>query len=740
VLAARLEPTGSVVPDVCWSLLLVAATAAAARWARPWTVVWASGVTMVAGVPSAWAVLGLLGLAGAAVSTVRPAWRWWSVPAALAALVGLVHLPELRFHGGTALVAAVALVPLLASGFRHADRPVRRAAAVGTAVGLAAVLALAGIAALAVWTSAPDLDRAASSARTGLDLAQAGRTTEAVASFDSAAVGFSEASDSLRGPLLSASSWVPVLAQHVTAVRTAAASGASLSEAAAEVSTRAETSPDLVRDGRVDVEWIRATTPSAQSSADSLAGALADLQAVRSPWLLGPLAEPLDELIGELGDAAPSARTGADLLEVAPELLGVDGPRRYLVLATNLAEARYQGGFVGGYVELEVLDGRVDVVASGKASDLTPFLERSPVGPVGDAAYRDRYGAFAPERYFTNATASPDAATNGAVAAEVYGRLTGRPVDGVVIIDAAGLAALLRVTGPVQVPGVSTPISAENVEDFLHRDQYLEFDERSGERTEALGEVAEAVVDALTTRGLPGPRALADAVSPAVERGDLQFWFRDAPVQSIVERTSVAGRFVPLPGRDLLSVRSSNLNANKIDGFASRTVDYRVTYDPTSGSVSSVVEVAVTNTAPATGLPGILIGIDSRPPGTNRMLLTVWSPQSLGAATVDGVPASVGTQPDGALLSHTVRLAVPPGATQTVRFELSGRIDVGPTYRLVTYQQPAVTPDVVDVAVSSTDGSIPAPTPGLTIVDGVATGQLPPAWRTDTSVTFDPGT
>lgn len=122
------------------------------------------------------------------------------------------------------------------------------------------------------------------------------------------------------------------------------------------------------------------------------------------------------------------------------------------------------------------------------------------------------------------------------------------------------------------------------------------------------------------------------------------------------------------------------------------------------------------------------------------MLLTVWSPQSLGAATVDGVPVPVGTQPDGALQSHTVRLAVPPGATQTVRFELSGRIDVGPTYRLVTYQQPAVSPDVTTVAVAASDGSVPAPSPGLTVVDGVATGQLPSVWRTDTSVTFGPGT
>ena len=738
VLAAGPAPTGTAVGDVLWGLILVAAVAAASRSAAPWTIVWTSGVALVAAVPSVWAVAGLVGLAGAAASVARPAWRFWSTPAALSALLALVHLPPLRFHGGSALVAAVALAPILISGLRSAGHRSRRLtlAALGVLGGI--VLVAGVVAGVTVLSAAPDLDTASSAARSGLELARDGRTAEAVADFERAAAGFDAAAASFDGPWVSVTSIVPVLAQHVDAVRVAAEAGGSLSVAAAEVSARAESSPDLVVDGRVDLDWIRSSTEPASASADALESAFRDLTAVRSPWLLAPLAAPLDDLVAELDDTAPSARTAADLLGVTPDLLGASAPKRYLVLATNLAEARYLGGFVGGYVELEAVDGRLEVVASGKASDLTPLLEQQAV-PVGDAAYRDRYGAFAPERYLTNATATPDAATNGAIAAEVYGRLTGRPVDGVIVIDAAGLAALLRVTGPVQVAGVAEPITADNVEAFLHRDQYLEFDRRSGERTEALGDVAESVVDALTSRGLPGPRALADAVAPAVDRGDLQFWFRDPAAQEIVERTPVAGRFGPVPGWDLLSVRSSNLNANKIDGFARRAVDYRVSYDPGTGRVSSVVEVTITNSAPSSGLPDILIGIDSRPPGTNRMLLTVWTPQSLVSATVDGATSSSSTQPDGGLQSHTVRLAVPPGATQVVRFELSGRIDLGPTYRLVTYQQPAVTPDATSVAVSSSDGSLPEPSPGLTVVDGVASGQLPPAWRTDTSVTFDPG-
>lgn len=721
-----------------WSVTLAAIVVLAAGRAQPWTLVWATGVALVAGVPSWWVFASVIGLGLAAAAVLRPPWRPLLMPASVGALATLLHLPSLRFFGAEGLIAAVAIAPLLVSALVHSSPRTRRnTMTVGGVVAIALVV-ISVIVGVVVFSAAPEIDAGATAAQRGLSEARAGATDEASASFDAAAESFGAASSTLSTPLLFGAAFVPVLAQNVQAVRTATESGESLSAAAREASVVASSSPDLLRDGQVDLSWLRSTAPVVRASSDSLNSALASLTSVRSPWLLGPLATPLDTLLGDLESSVLSAQTGADLLGVAPDLLGSPAPKRYLVLATNLAEARYHGGFVGGYVELEVTDGQFAVVASGKASDLTPFLELANID-VGDAAYRERYGGYAPERYFQNATATPDGAINAEVAAEVYGELTQRAIDGVVIIDPAGLAALLRITGPVVVDGVAEPITADGVEAFLHRDQYLLYDERNPERSEVLGRVAEAVVEALTSRTLPGPRALSQALAPAFDRGNIQFWFRDPQVQDVIERTPTAGRFVPELGHDLLSVRSANLNANKIDGFARRDVEYRVEFDPGTGSVTSEVEVTVVNDAPSSGLPDYLIGVDSRPPGTNRMLLTIWTPQSLESATVDGSPVEVSNQPDAGLASYTVRIAVPPGATQTVRFALSGRIDVGSTYRLVTYQQPAVTPDVVDVAVSATDGAQPQPSVGFTVVDGVASGQLPPTWRTDTAVTFGSG-
>ena len=713
------------------------AVAIAARTAGPWSVLWATGVALVAAVPSWWVCAAVAGLAGAALGVVRPGRYPVAVPSALAALVTLANLPVFQTNGLSAAVTVVALTPLMISGVTRLDRRRRRRVLIVLGLTAAAVFAVGAVAVATVAGIAPTLDAAASSARTGLDQARSGSTEQALVSFDQAAGGFEEAAAVLDRPSLVPAAFVPVLAQHVEAVRVAAGSGAALSGTAATASGIASSSPDLLRDGQVDLGWLESTAPAVRSSADALTVAETDLGSVRSPWLLGAIGEPLDDLRSEVAGAAPSARTGAELLEVAPGLLGASGPRRYLVLATNLAEARYHGGFIGGYVEIEVVDGRFDVAASGKASDLTPFLEGSDL-QVGDEDYRARYGSYSPERYFMNATASPDGAVNARIAAQVYGGLTGRPVDGVVIIDAAGLAALLRLSGPVEVAGVEGPVSADNVEAFLHRDQYLEFDERNPDRSEALGNVSEAVVEALTSRTLPGPRALSDALAPAFDRGSIQFWFADPEVQEVVERTPASGRFAAEPGADLLSVRSSNLNANKIDGFATRVIDHDVEFDPGTGAVSSSVEVTVTNAAPPGGLPNYLIGVESRPPGTNRMLLTVWTGLELDGVTVDGSPVEVSTQSDRGVPTYTIRVTLPPGSTQVARFELRGRIDAGPTYRLVTYQQPAVNEDAITLSVSGSSGFTPVVPAGFSEVDGAVRGQLPPRWRTQTDVPFVP--
>ena len=69
----------------------------------------------------------------------------------------------------------------------------------------------------------------------------------------------------------------------------------------------------------------------------------------------------------------------------------------------------------------------------------------------------------------------------------------GRPIDGIVALDVPALSRLLSVTGPVVVPGLPAPVSADNAATVLLHDLYEGIPAGGGadqgDRYERIGEV-----------------------------------------------------------------------------------------------------------------------------------------------------------------------------------------------------------------------------------------------------------
>ena len=80
-----------------------------------------------------------------------------------------------------------------------------------------------------------------------------------------------------------------------------------------------------------------APTLASLKAAEETRSIIAD---VRSPWLLQPIDDKLDELDAELSDSIPWVKVAADALGVVPQLLGSEGPRRYLLQFATPGEAR----------------------------------------------------------------------------------------------------------------------------------------------------------------------------------------------------------------------------------------------------------------------------------------------------------------------------------------------------------------------------------------------------------------
>jgi hypothetical protein len=580
------QPTTVAPIDAFWCAAFAAGVAAAGSRARPWAWVWVAGVALLAAVGAPPAVIACAGaavVAGLAGGLLRdPPPILGAIAAGLAAQA-LLRLSSFGFFGAPTLVGLVAVTPLLVSALRHSSTAVRRivGCALAGALGFLAVVAFGG----AALSARSQLDQGVAQARRGLDAVRKGDQAGSASALQESTASFTSAHDSLSAPWALAVRAVPIAAQQATALTQAADLGADLARTGSVTTSQANYRELRAAKGTIDLVKLRAMQQPIATSADALHDAQRRIEGIDSGWLVTPIASPLASLRDDIDREVDEVDLARDALAVAPDLLGGSGTKRYLVLFTNPAEARFLGGFVGAFAELTATDGKVtlgDTTVEGKFNDTLEAQQRQiTISPE----LQQRYQRYDPARYLQNLTVSPDLPTDAALVREIYPQISGQPVDGIIVADPYALAGLLQLTGPVAVEGLAQPLSAQNAVEYLLKGQYTTGGPNS-ERKERLGESARSTFEALTSRDLPGPSSIGAALGPALAGGHLQFITFDDTSNALLERLGTIRRFDPQPGHDYFSLRHANANPNKIDPYLRRRVDYDVTYAPASGAVN----------------------------------------------------------------------------------------------------------------------------------------------------------
>jgi hypothetical protein len=638
----------------------------------------------------------------------------------LLANAALWYTDDLHMALTTACAVAGATV-LVGSGFGAMRRGPRRV----TLVPLLAALALTVVGVLGVVVggllAASDLTAGTSSARSALASVENGDTESARLSLESASEHL-ERADRVLAPATVAARLVPSLAQHVRALDVSLTESRRITDAADDL--LATTDYDKLRyQGRIDVDQLSDLAPGARHVNRVLADATVRLDAARSAWLIPPLRDRVDELSAKVSDVGEASDLAADVLAVAPGLFGGDGDRRYLVVFLTPAELRGGGGFVGSYAELTARDGRLDLTESGPIRDLIyhgEFGERTISGP---ADYLRRYGRFRPADYIQDVTYSPNFPSNAQVLAELYPQAGGSEVDGVIGVDPAGLAAVLQLTGPVQVEGYDQELTAENAEDLLLRDQYVKFDPAQDgddeapvgdqERKDFLAEATRATFEKLTSSSLPAPAEIGRVLGPAARGRHLQVWSPQQAEQRLFERIDADSTLDIARGDDGFQVAQHNAGNNKLDAYLRREIDYQATVDPSNGQLTGTLRITLHNEVPLplSALPvAVWANRSGAPGGTNVTWLSVFTPHQVTEATIDGKPLELGADEEVGLNAYdTPFFRIPQGGSVTIELQLTGALDLADGYRLRVMPQPVANRDRLTVAVRPTSRSLVGP-------------------------------
>ena len=731
------SPTGTTGTD----LVLVGALGGLVTWlgaSAPWWALMASaGIALMGALPGPFVLIAL-----ATIAFTGSAWIGWDranqpiVRAAIAAVVVQVslRLEWNEFFLFSGIVAAAAMGVIGISGYVRRRRYVRRRVMWG-AIGVAAAAVVAvgglGVAAAQARTTARDgylglLD--------GLEYLQDGKVTEANAALRQAADDLDDANSTLDSPLTQLARFVPGIAQNRDIGVDVLADASAAAASAATTLQFVDLDQLTVDNGVIDIGALAALEPPLSDLETTVSELRDTLEGARSDWLVAPVQSRLHTAIRRAEQAAHQAEATAAFARLGPALLGADEPRTYLLAFVNNAEARGMGGLMGNWSEITVDNGRLEVTNSGRTADLQvdaldtlqlkqsdEYLQR--YGPYGAV-----YGDGVAQKYWSNVTIPADMPSVGDTMAQMYETATGRALDGVFVIDPAGIAGLMEITGPVDLPDIGQRIDADNAQEFLTLGQY-EYAEN--EREDLLTAVTDATVDNVLHSTLPRPQQMAPAIAPAVLDGHISAWATRPAEQQLLE---LVGMDAALPrvgaaGADALAVVSNNAGGNKIDSFLERTIEYRPVVNQQTGEAEAALRISLTNNAPTTGYDDYVIGnLLDLPIGANRMLLEVYTRLGVDAARLDGEDIAPYTLPELGYYVHSSMVDIPPGETVVVEFDLSGDLQRG-GYQLLYRPQPLPNPDTLTAEAKTTGGDTIFDYEGILERRSVLSADGVKAWR-----------
>lgn len=699
-------PTGRPLVDATLLGIAVAGVVYAAASAPWWLLVIAAGAALTVAINPVAMVVAALALGLALYIGVRRR----NLPELRAVSAGLTFnalaWAELEgfFFGLTAIIGCVAALAVFIVGIRRRPRTIRRRA--WTIVGLTgAVAVVAGVGlGIAGASARSSLARGQQLAEQGISALNEGDFALAAERLEQSAASLQRADNQLSRPWALPAALVPVVSQHRSAALDLTGVGAT---AIAEVGAALrQIDPDRLRvtAGQIDLQSVRALAEPFQRVDAALDEVGRALLRADSPWLVPPVGDALASVSDEVAENAPRVDNAVTAAELAPQLLGGDGPRRYLALFTTPAEARGLGGFPGNYAELTFDDGRIAMTEFGRVADLERIDQEIGTSLSEPTQFLELYGGFGFDNgqgkvgtaAWRNLTMTPHFPWVAQVAVDLYGQETGVELDGVLVLDVFVIEALLQYTGPIDLPSVGQQLNADNAAEFLLSGQYEFTGEDNPDRIDALEEAARATIDQLLAGSLPEPTTLARDLGPLAAERRLLVWTDDEAEQSLLRRVGLLGEIPPHAGRDGWSFAVNNAGGSKIDTYLRRRATYTSMIDAETGDTIATLRIELRNTAPAAGPPNYVIGNSfGFPPGTSRLYATFYSPLHVTAASINGETWGLRPAVEAGWRTYSNFLTIGPGDTVVIELQLRGHLERPD--EMEVWEQPLSTPlEIVD--------------------------------------------
>ena len=299
---------------------------------------------------------------------------------------------------------------------------------------------------------------------------------------------------------------------------------------------------------------------------------------------------------------------GLNVIKSIPFFVGMDAPRNFLILFQNDKELRPTGGFMTAYSIMRVDKGKFSPIASEDIYNLDAKYKPTVPAPEPLIKYIKGPYVLSQNLRLRDMNWSPDFGSsmiNFTTAASDAGA---PEIDGIIAVDTQVLVNILKVLGPVGVPGFGTystnedaeckcPQVIHELESFADVEGPIVWDPVSGEivykpknadnRKKIIGPLMNSIV--ASALGAPTEKYpfLFSAFLKSLREKHVLFYMFDSDIQNALSEFNLDGKIKDYDG-DYLHVNDANLGGRKSNLYVTQEVSQEIEIEKGGGIVKTV--------------------------------------------------------------------------------------------------------------------------------------------------------
>jgi hypothetical protein len=253
--------------------------------------------------------------------------------------------------------------------------------------------------------------------------------------------------------------------------------------------------------------------------------------------------------------------------KIFADILGGNGPRKYLFLFQNNQEMRATGGFIGTYAIIDIFNGRVrNFFVDGIFNPDGQLQERIvPPAPIQKISAN---WSMHDSNWF------PDFPRSAEKATAFYEKTGGPTVDGVMAITPTVLEKLLAITGPVEMPEYGVTIDKDNFIENIQTEVEENYDKELNQPKKILSDIAPKILDKIFN-----PDNVSDVaktmgiLSDSLNERHILIYAKNWEIEKVLSAQGWSGEVLDTQ-KDYLSVINTNINGFKTDGVIDEKIEH----------------------------------------------------------------------------------------------------------------------------------------------------------------------